>query len=282
MFINSKRFRTIIIKITAIAILILFAGSLSSCSGQAESTIIVVGSTSVQPFAELLAEEFESSHPGENIDIQGGGSAAGIMAAEEGIAEIGMSSRSLKDDEQGLLVVEIAKDGLAIVVHPKNPVADLTLEQIRDIYTGEITNWGQVNGQDAQIHLIAREDGSGTRGAFEDLVMGKEYRITPKAIVQNSNGAVKQLVSDDPDSIGFISLGLAEVDNKVKALRLDGVEATRENVINHSYGLFRPFLFVFKTQPEGIARQFVDYVLSEEGQQILIHEGLIPGKGAEE
>ena len=244
-----------------------------ACGRSSENSVIVAGSTSVQPYAEVLAEEYALLHPESEIDVQGGGSSAGITAAKSGTADIAMSSRDLTEDEQQLWCIEIAKDGLSVIINPKNPIADLTLEQVRDIYTAKISNWSELGGPDAKIHIIAREEGSGTRSAFESLVMGTEW-ITPKAIVQDSNGAVRQLVADDPHSIGFISLGL--MDSTVKALRLDGVEPTRENVINGSYSLFRPFLFVLSGEPTGLTKQFIDFILSPDGQQILTHEGLIP------
>jgi len=238
----------------------------------------VAGSTSVQPYVELLSEEFEILYPGRGIDIQGGGSSAGITAAESGAADIGMSSRWLKRTEEDLWSIEIAKDGLAVIVHPNNPVTNLSLEQVRNIYSAAITDWSQLGGRQARIHLIAREEGSGTRSAFEEMVMGTDSsarRITPRAIVQNSNGSVRQLVAGDPNAIGFISLGL--VDRSVKAVRLAGVEATPENVKNGSYSLFRPFLFVSKSiPPTGLAMEFIRFILSPQGIELMTQEGLIP------
>ncbi len=265
------------IRISAIAIGVVFAlniVALSGCSQKNSAAIIIAGSTSVQPYAEVVAEEYSILHPGTEIDIQGGGSSAGITAAQSGVANIGMSSRSLKDEEKGLWYVEIARDGLAIVVNPANNVQDLTLEQVRDIYSETITTWNEVGGSKSKIHVIAREEGSGTRSAFTDLVMGKTTEITPRAIVQDSNGAVRQLVADDPNAIGFISLGL--VNETVKALQLDDVAATRENVENGSYKLSRPFLFVSSGAPTGQVKEFVDFILSDDGQKILVNEGLIP------
>ena len=185
-----------------------------------------------------------------------------------------MSSRGLKADEkQALWSVQIALDGIAIIVNPQNPVQALTAEQVRDIYAMNITNWAELGGSNDKIHVVAREDGSGTRTSFESLIMGQE-RITPKAIVQDSNGAVKQLVGQDPNSIGFISLGL--VDQTVKDVALDGIQPTRGNVINSTYGLYRPFLFLSKGEPTGLVKQFIDYTLSPDGQKILADEGLIP------
>jgi phosphate transport system substrate-binding protein len=246
---------------------------MSACNFMLKASIIIAGSTSVQPFAEVLAEEYMILYPDITIDIQGGGSAAGIMAAQSGTAGIGMSSRELKDNEKSLWYVEIAKDGLAVIVNPSNPIQNLTLNQIRDIYAATISNWSQLGGSTSKIHVVTREDGSGTRSAFQSLVMGTTG-ITPRAMVQDSNGAVRQLVAGDPNAIGFVSLGL--VNETVKALELAGVAATRENIINGSYGLSRPFLFLTLGQPTGQVKQFIDFTLSAEGQRLLATEGLIP------
>jgi phosphate transport system substrate-binding protein len=259
--------------VAGVAVLALCVSLLSACGSMPKAGIVVAGSTSVQPFAEVLAEEFMILHPEVTIDIQGGGSSAGIMAAQSGTAQIGMSSRSLNDTEKDLWSVEIARDGLAVVVHPDNPVRNLTYAQVLGIYAATYTDWSQLGGPNAKIHVITREEGSGTRSAFESLMMGKT-RITPKAIVQDSNGAVRQLVGDDPNAIGYISLGL--VDGTVSALELEGVAATRESVIDGTYGLSRPFLFVSDGPPTGDAKDFVDFVLSDEGQKILATEGLVP------
>jgi len=256
-----------------IAAFMLLACTVSACRGGRALAVIVAGSTSVQPYAELLAEEYAHIHPDAEVDVQGGGSSAGITAVESGTADIGMSSRALKESERSLWSVEIAKDGLAIIIHPNNSLSGLTPEQLRNIYTGQIGNWAEVGGRDARIHLITREEGSGTRSAFEDLVMAGAF-ITPRAIVQDSNGAVRQLVAGDRDSIGFISLGL--VDDTVKAVSLGGVAPTWENVSNGNYSLYRPFLFVAAAEPEGEAKGFIDFTLSPEGQRMLISEGLIP------
>jgi phosphate transport system substrate-binding protein len=252
---------------------LLFAAFFSAgCARTHDTAIIVAGSTSVQPFAEILAEAYTHDHPNVVIDVQGGGSSAGIMAAQSGTAAIGMSSRFLKDSEKSLWSLEIAKDGLALIVHPDNPVADLTLDQVRAIYAGVIRNWSEVGGPKAEIHMITREEGSGTRSAFESLVMaGTE--INPKSLVQDSNGAVRQLVADDPAAVGFISLGL--VNDKVKALTLGGIAATRAHIIDGSYTLSRPFFFVSRSEPAGDVLAFVDFVRSSAGRRILEAEGLI-------
>ncbi|MDR1769089.1 MAG: phosphate ABC transporter substrate-binding protein [Hungatella sp.] len=257
----------------SVVILTLSMGVLTGCSQASGPATIVAGSTSVQPYAEILAEEYMALNPDAVIDIQGGGSSAGITATKTHSADIGMSSRSLNDEEKNLWNVEIAKDGLVLIVNPKNPIQDLTSDQIRDIYAATITDWSQLGGSKSKINIIAREEGSGTRSAFAELLMG-EKEITPKAIVQDSNGAVRQLVADDPNAIGFISLGL--VTDEVKALHLDGIEATRENIMNGSYRLSRQFLFVTDGEPTGLNREFIDFTLSSEGQRLLSNEGLIP------
>ena len=259
--------------IAAIAALSLLLLAATACGNQRDLTVIVAGSTSVQPFAELLAEEYMHIDPEGEVDVQGGGSSAGITAVESGTADIGMSSRALKESESHLWSVEIAKDGLAIIIHPGNQVSDLSFRQLCGIYTGAVVNWKEVGGADAKIHLITREEGSGTRSAFEELVMGEDA-INPRSIVQDSNGAVRQLVSGDVNSIGFVSLGL--VDETVKAVRMDGVAPTWENVANGSYSLYRPFLYITLDEPEGHVKSFIDYTLSAEGQRLLAGEGLIP------
>ncbi|MDR0197192.1 MAG: phosphate ABC transporter substrate-binding protein [Oscillospiraceae bacterium] len=253
-----------------------FALCLPSCA-KAEKSVVVAGSTSVQPYVEILAEEFSRLYPEGAIDIQGGGSSAGITAVESGAAGIGMSSRELSEKESGLQSIVIAKDALALIVHPNNPVNNLTGAQVRDIYTRKITDWSEVGGAKGKIHVISREEGSGTRAAFEELVMNGEA-VTARAIIQNSNGAVRQLVSDDPGAVGFVSLGLAENQTglkPVKALSLDGVPPTRESVLNGEYTLYRPFLLVTDGELTGTAALFVEFALSEAGQRILTEEGLI-------
>ena len=248
---------------------------LSGCSG-AKDGVVIAGSTSVQPYIEILAEDCAIVRPDIEVYVQGGGSAAGITAAENETADLGMSSRGLKEEEEWLWSLEIAKDGLAMIIHPQNSVDELSLDEVRDIYTGKITNWSQIDGPDHAIHVITREEGSGTRSAFESLVM-KEAEINPKCIVQASNGAVKQLVADDPYSIGFISLGL--IDEHVKTIALDNIAPTKENVINGSYTLARPFLLVAYKAPTAQVKEFVDFIMSERGQKILADEGLIVQTG---
>ncbi len=275
--------KRLILPLAVLALLVLLAALVLPPGGgaveqaQAESLsgkLVLAGSTSVQPLAEELAEEFRAKYPRVRIQVQGGGSSAGIAAARSGAADIGTSSRELKPEERGLHEVTIALDGIAIVVHPKNPVTGLTLEQVRRIYTGEITDWKQVGGPAAPIMVVTREAGSGTRGAFEDLVMGGR-RISTKAIVQGSTGAVRSSVAQAAGAIGYISLGA--LDRTVKAVPLDGVRPTGDNVKNRTYKLARPFLFLTREAPKGLAKAFIDFVLSKEGQRVVAAE-FIPVK----
>jgi len=260
--------------IMSLALILISLSLLSSCGRPADS-IIIAGSTSVQRYIEILAEAYSAIHPGRVVDVQGGGSSAGITAAVSGTADVGMSSRNLKDDEDHLVVIEIAKDGLAIIVNPANPLTNITIEDIRMIYTGRYTDWSQLGGASAKINVIAREEGSGTRSAFEEMIMDGS-RIIQKAITLNSNGAVRQAIAGDPHSIGFISLGLVEIgENPVKALRINSIEPTRENIENETYALYRSFLFVMLEEPEGLVLQFIDFMRSPRGREILAAEGLV-------
>ena len=241
--------------------------------GDTGTTLTIAGSTSVQPFAEKLAETYMGTHPGLGINVQGGGSTAGVRAAETGAAQIGMSSRHLKDTEAALHQVTIALDGIAIIVNAANPVAGLTRAEVASIFAGEIPRWSTVGGPDRPIHFVTREEGSGTRGAFEEMVMGKK-EIAPRALVQDSNGAVREIVASDPAALGYISLGL--VDRRVRSLAVDGVLPTHESILAKRYAVVRPFLFLTREEPAGAARDFIDYVLGRDGQRLLGLEGLIP------
>lgn len=242
-------------------------------------SIQIVGSTSVQPLAEELAQAFMSKNPGVKIFVQGGGSGAGITGAINGTADIGNSSRELKPEEAstGIYETVIAKDGIAMIVHPSNPVKNLSVEQLQKIYLGEISNWKEVGGPNLRIALVNREAGSGTRGAFEEIVMGKMAdKMSSKTLVQASTGAVQQTVAVTKEAIGYISLG--SLDPKaVKALQVNGVAATERNVSNGTYPLWRPFLMLTKAAPNGVTKAFLDWILSKEGQKIVAQD-FIPVK----
>ncbi len=247
-----------------------------SGSSRKETSITLAGSTSVMPFSEKLAEFYMLQHPNLSVDVQGGGSSAGIQATINRTVDIGMSSRKLKPEEKVLKEMPICHDGISIIVHPANPLQDISLDQIRKIYSGKIRNWKELGWIDRNIDAVSREEGSGTRGAFEELVMGKEF-IDDGIMVQDSNGSVKEVVATDPYSIGYVSLGI--VDTNVKALSIDGVAPTVQNIRQHKYRMVRPFLYLTAGEPTGAAKLFIDFVLSREGQNILRKEGLVPIRG---
>lgn len=252
----------------------LFFG-LAACGSSArgpQCTITIAGSTSVQPFAEKLAEVYMHLKPGVLINVQGGGSSAGIMAVQQHAADIGASSRELHEGEKQLYELVIAWDGIAVIVHPSLPLDNLSLEQLRDIFAGKISNWAALGLKPHGIHLITREEGSGTRTAFEELVMGK-VEITPAALVQDSNGAVREIVANDPHAIGYISCGL--VNDQVKAVAIDGIAPTNLNIKTNKYKLTRRFLFVTASPPEGPVKDFCQFVIREKGQRLLEKEGLV-------
>jgi phosphate transport system substrate-binding protein len=233
-----------------------------------------------RPFIEHLAEIYQRQHPGDAVNVQSLGSSAGIQAAISRVAEIGMSSRELDSEEaEQLDQLLIARDALAVVVHPSNPITNLDLSEVQDIFGGTISSWAELGGSPEPLTLVVREAGSGTFGAFEELVMeGKP--ITPLALRQGSNGAIRQLVSLDPNAIGYISLGL--VDDTVKAVAINNVQPSVEHVEAGTYTFVRPFLFVW---PKGkqlgpLASRFVDYVMSDESQTELANLGLIKGAAA--
>ncbi|MCX7974551.1 MAG: phosphate ABC transporter substrate-binding protein [Candidatus Aminicenantes bacterium] len=241
----------------------------------AQKGITIAGSTSIQPFADQWAEVFMSRFPEKVVNVQGGGSSAGVQAAITGASQIGMSSRELKPEEKVLTEFIVAWDGLVIIVHPSNPVDNLSLEEVRKIFAGEIISWKEVGGFAKTIHVVTREEGSGTRVAFQEMVMGQR-RITKKAIVQDSNGTVREVVANDPYAIGYISLGLVE--GRVKAIRLDGLEPSVENIVEKKYRLVRPFILVTNSVPHGIVQDFIQFILSEEGQNLIQKQGLIPAR----
>ena len=242
-------------------------------------SISMVGSTSMEKLANALSEAFMEEYPDVTVTAEFVGSGAGIEAVTNGTTDIGNSSRSLKDEEKAAGVVEnvVAIDGIAVCVDPANEVADLTKEQLTNIYNGTVTNWKEVGGADEPIIVIGREAGSGTRGAFEelvDLVDGCKY-----ANELDSTGAVIAKVASTPGAIGYASLDA--LDDSVKALSLEGVEATAENIKAGNYFLSRPFVMATKgeiSEQNDLVQAWFDYVMGDEGQQIASEVGLITVK----
>jgi phosphate transport system substrate-binding protein len=263
--------------LTAVLLLAACGGGAGPSEDGLSGEISVAGSTTVQPLAEVLGEAFMAAHPQVVITVQGGGSSVGVKSAGEGTVDIGNVSRVVKDSEleefPDLQIFTIARDGIAIVGHPHVPVDGLTTDQVREIFAGELTNWSKVGGPDTPIVVISREEGSGTRGAFEEMVMGEEAVIVDTAILQPSNGAVRTTVSTTPDSIAYLSFGY--LDDSVKALAIDGVEPTEANAASGAYPIVRPLNMLTKGEPSGLVKSWLDFILSGEGQEIVSDEGYI-------
>jgi phosphate transport system substrate-binding protein len=209
--------------------------------------------------------------PGVTITVTGGGSGVGVQSAIDGTLDIGSASRELTEAEegQGLAVTVLAYDGIAIVSSAAQTLTDLTLEQVRQIFSGEITNWSEVGGANGDIVVVSREEGSGTRAAFEERVMEGSL-ITDTAILQSSNGALKTTVAGKNRAIGFLSMGY--LDSSVKAFNIDGVAGNEENAKNGSYPIVRPLLYLTNGEPEGIVKKYIDFCLGIAAQAIVAED----------
>ncbi|MFC5603832.1 phosphate ABC transporter substrate-binding protein [Sporosarcina koreensis] len=273
-------------KVTKGIMVISIAVVLSACGNSAEGgnksskeglpTIAISGSTSVGPLAEKLAYKYEESND-VKIEINQIGSSAGITNAINGVSEIGMSSRDLKQEEidKGLKETVIAYDGIVVVTHPTNKVKDLTLEQVKKIFTGEVTNWKELGGDDLEIVVVSREDGSGSRDAFQEIVDYSSGELVRSALIASGNGNIKTTVATNKHAVGFISFEY--IDESISTINIDGVQATAENVLQKKYKLSRPFLFVH--MEEGLTdtgQKFIDYILSPDGQAVVSETGAIP------
>jgi phosphate transport system substrate-binding protein len=240
-----------------------------SQQGPAPYTIEVGGSTSVTPLMELFAAEYQKLNPHIKVNINGTGSGDGITNAGVNY-QIGMSIRELTPAEQGrgLREVTVAIDGIAVIMNRNSPVSNLTIEQIRNIYTGAVTDWSQVTGgaKQGRIAVVSREEGSGTRGAFEELV-GFQGRLVAGANESTSTGAIKAGIAQNTEAIGYISLG--SVDDTIKAISVDGVTATNANVVNGSYRIARPCIVLTGSNVHPETTAFINWMLSAEGQRIV-------------
>ena len=243
-------------------------------------SISISGSTTVQPVAETLATAFMSANPGVEIDVQGGGSSVGVKSAGQGTSDIGSASREVKAEEfqefPDLVVTVIARDGIAIVANGDVPVESLSIEQVRGIFAGEISNWNEVGGPDQAIFVVSREEGSGTRDTFQELVMGKDAVIANSVILQPSNGAVRTAVATTPYAIAYLSFGY--LDATVKTIAIDGAAPTEENIANGSYPVVRSLNMLTKGTPADLVKAFLDFILSDAGQAIVKAEGYLPVK----
>ena len=248
--------------IASIIFIVIIIGGMLSLGFGGPERIDIVGSTSVQPVAEKLAEEYGINHSDVKINVP-----------HEGIADIGMSSKELDDsNKQDLKEYEIGRDGIVLVVNANNNVSDLTKDQLKGIFSGKITSWKDVGGSDNKINVVVREAGSGTLDAFEGIVMG-DAKIKSDAIVQSSTEAVKQSVKQDENAIGFVSF--AHMSNDVNTIKVGGISPTIETIADGSYELQRPFLFLVKGEPTGELKEFIEWTNGAEAQKILESEKII-------
>ena len=277
-------------KIIALMLTLMLTLSLAACGSDSNSntdnsdnndsaavtgTVSTDGSTSMEKVIGALGESFMAANEGVEFTYNPTGSGAGITAAQEGRCDIGLSSRALKDEEKagGLKETVLAYDGIAIIVNPENPVNDLTLDQIAKLYTGEITNWKDVGGNDAEVVLIGREAASGTRGGFESITGTKDKCQYRQELT--STGDVITAVSQNPDAIGYASL--ASIKDSVKALNVDGVTPSEATVKDGSYKVQRPFVLVTVEGKEltPVAQKFFDYITSPDAAAIIAKAGAV-------
>lgn len=276
---KSNRFVAILEAVVLAMGVLTGCGAADNTETELSGTIVLSGSTSMEKLANSLCEGFMDKYPDVMATAEFTGSGAGIEAVLAGSCNIGNASRNLKEEEIANGAVEniVAIDGIAVVVDPANTVTGLTKEQLTDIYTGAVIKWSEVGGADAPIVVVGREAGSGTRGAFEEI-LGVEDACN-YANELDSTGAVMAKVATTPGAIGYVSLDV--VDDSVLALALDGVEATADNIKAGNYFLSRPFVMATNGEisaQSGLVQAWFDYVLGEEGQQIAAEVGLITVK----
>ena len=280
-------------KIIALVLTALLALSLVACGSESKTddtktddqpaaltgTVSTDGSTSMEKVVGALSESFMAQNSGVTVNYNPTGSGSGITAVQEGTCDIGLSSRALKDEEKsaGLKETVLAYDGIAIIVHPDNPVSDLSVEQLAQMYTGEITNWKDVGGNDAEAVLIGREAASGTRDGFESITGTKDKCQYRQELT--STGDVITAVSQNPDAIGYASL--ASIKDSVKALNVDGVTPSEATVKDGSYKVQRPFVLVTMAGKElsPAAQAFFDYAISSDAASIIAKAGAVAVAG---
>ena len=248
----------------------------STAAEELSGTLSMNGSTSMEKVIKAVNGAFMEKNKGVTVNLNLTGSGTGIQEASEGKCDIGNSSRKLKDEEaEKLDATVVGLDGIALVVNPANKLEDITLQDLAKVYSGEITNWKELGGDDKSIVVIGREDGSGTRDGFESIVMGdKEPKYAQEL---ESTGSVINAVATTDGAIGYASL--ANVDETVKALKIGGIEATEENVKSGAYEVQRPFICAtLKGSDNKLVKAYLDFILSEEGQALVLAQGAVPVK----
>jgi phosphate transport system substrate-binding protein len=248
-------------------------------------TIVIKGSTTVLPIAQAALEAYMKANPGAKISLSGGGSGEGIKALIDQSTDIATSSREIKESEIALAkskgvtptATVVAIDAIVPIVNPKNRIKDLTIDQLSQIYQGKIANWKEVGGDDLQIVTVSRDSSSGTFESWSELVLHKA-KVTPRAQMQASSGAIVQAVSKNRYALGYIGIGY--LDKTVKGLTVNGVEASAKTALAKTYPIARPLYMYTNGQPKGETAKFIAFVLGSEGQKIVAKEGFVPLPGA--
>ncbi|MBN1485221.1 MAG: phosphate ABC transporter substrate-binding protein [Chloroflexia bacterium] len=266
--------------------LLFLALCLAACGGEVEPTVgptpvhgqlTFAGSTTVQPLAGILGEHFQGRYPEVTLDIAAGGSSVGIQAVHNGTVDIGMASRELDADEAaGIEVHRIAIDVLAVIVHPDNPLENLTRQQLQDIYLGRVSNWKQVGGDDQEIVVVIRETTSGTRGAFDNIVLGGAEPAASGLEVAITAGDVAAIVADRPAAVGYVGFG--NLEENVKLVAIDGLLPSPEAAREGRYTLVRPLQLLTGPLSQPLAQLFVEFATGPEGQRVVQESGWIPAR----
>ncbi len=252
---------------------------LSACASRDRGKLEIGGSSTVYPLATKLAQNYESQHLGVKIEVRAGGSHQGIRDVRQGLADIGMVSRSLKEDEQDLLEFPIARDGISIILHRENPVASLTNEQIIDIYTNKINNWQQVGGQDVPITVVTKSKSHATLELFVNYFGLQASEMLADVTIGDNEEALEAVIGN-PNAIAYVSIGTAEYKIvrgiPLKLIPIEGVDATISNVRNETFPISRTLNFVVETEPTGLTKDFIDFARSQAANSIVKDQAFIP------
>jgi phosphate transport system substrate-binding protein len=268
-------------KLTAQKILLALGFLLAGAGAAVAETVVIKGSTTVLPIVQAALEAYMKANPGAKISLSGGGSGEGIKALIDGSTDIANSSREIKSAEVELAKskgvepkeIAVAIDAIVPIVNPKNRVKDLTIDQLSQIYQGKITNWKEVGGEDLQIVVISRDSSSGTFEAWAEMVLNKA-KVTPKAQLQASNGAIVQAISKNKYAIGYIGFGY--INKTVKPLTVNGVAASAKTALSKEFPVSRHLYMYTNGEPKGETAKFIKFVLSAEGQKLVAKEGFVP------
>ncbi len=254
---------------------------LTSFVSAQEKSIILHVSTTVFPVAQRCAEEFMKENPEVSISVRGGGSGVGISALIDKVCDIANSSRPMKKEELKTAISKgvdpkanvIANDAISVIVNPSNPIGNLTTSQIKNIYTGKISNWKELGGKDQKIVVVSRDTASGTFECFNEIVLEKE-KVKPDALMQASNQAVADIIKRTESAIGYVGLGY--LNSEIKAVKVNGIYPSKETVLNGTYPISRVLFMYTNGTPKGLVKSFIDFVKSKKGQKLVESEGFVP------